>query len=74
MDAATRRQNGDEMSTAAIEEEYLTYAKAVQYCHGRGAVNVTEKTLKNYAYEGRRPLKRTKIAGRVYFARTDLEA
>jgi hypothetical protein len=36
-------------------------------------VNVTAKTLKTAAYYGSRPLKRTKIGNRVYFALSDIE-
>lgn len=62
------------MSSVATEEEYFDYARAVAYCHRVGATTVTEKTLKKYAYEGKRPLRRTKIAGRIYFARTDIDS
>ena len=62
------------MGLVATGEEYFTYERAVEYVHSKGVPTVTARTLEKYAYEGRRPLKRTKIGGRIYFARSDLDA
>lgn len=37
-------------------------------------MDVSSSTVKKAAYYGDKPLKRTKIGGRVYFARRDIEA
>jgi hypothetical protein len=47
--------------------------KAVVYARSQGLDTVTESTLKRAAYYGDKPLKRTKIGGRVYFAVEDLD-
>lgn len=54
-------------------ERFYTPTQAVVIAHQLGLTNVTPKTLKTAAYYGSRPLKRTKIGGRVYFALSDIE-
>ncbi len=38
-----------------------------------GFKKVTERTIREAAYYGDRPLKRTKVCNRVYFALADIE-
>jgi hypothetical protein len=64
----------DDMDLAVIDEEYFEYADAIAYLHEKGLRHVTYRTLVKAAYEGRRPLKRTKIGGRIYFARSDVDS
>ncbi|WP_166906173.1 helix-turn-helix domain-containing protein [Mycobacterium sp. DL440] len=61
-------------STLVEGERFYTPEEAVAVAHQLGLINVTEKTLKTAAYYGERPLKRSKIGGRVYFAQSDIEA
>jgi hypothetical protein len=50
-----------------IAEEVVTIA------HKLGARHVTLNSVKVASYEGKRPLKRIKIAGRVYYRRSDID-
>lgn len=54
-------------------ERFYTPAETVAVARQMGLTNVTAKTLKTAAYYGERPLKRTKIGGRVFFALSDIE-
>jgi hypothetical protein len=54
-------------------EHFFTPTQTVAVAHRLGLTNVTPKTLKTAAYYGDRPLKRTKIGNRVYFALSDIE-
>jgi hypothetical protein len=62
------------VSSTLEGERFYTPTEAVAVAHQLGLTNVTPKTLKTAAYYGSRPLKRTKIGGRVYFALSDIEA
>ncbi|OBI11147.1 hypothetical protein A5712_10070 [Mycobacterium sp. E2327] len=62
------------VSSTLEGERFYTPTEAVAVAHQLGLTNVTPKTLKTAAYYGRRPLKRTKIGNRVYFALSDIEA
>ncbi len=61
------------VSSTLEGERFYTPVEAVAVAHQLGLTNVTAKTLKTAAYYGDRPLKRTKIGGRVYFALSDIE-
>jgi hypothetical protein len=61
------------VSSTLEGERFFTPAEAVAEAHRLGLRNVTAKTLKTAAYYGDRPLKRTKIGNRVYFALSDIE-
>jgi hypothetical protein len=54
-------------------ERFYTPAETVAVAHQLGLKHVTLKVLKIAAYYGDRPLKRTKVGGRVYFALSDIE-
>lgn len=56
-------------------KRFFTPAEAVRHCHdNHGLTTVTETTIKKAAYLGDRPLKRTKIGGRIYYELSDIEA
>jgi hypothetical protein len=71
---STVATDANEVGRTAIPEKYFDYEGAVEHCHRRGVKHVTARTLEKAAYEGSRPLRRTKIGGRIYFARSDLDA
>ncbi|AFC42294.1 hypothetical protein OCU_10750 [Mycobacterium intracellulare ATCC 13950] len=56
------------------DKQFYDSAETVLVARELGHVDVSSSTVKKAAYYGDRPLKRTKIGGRVYFARQDIEA
>jgi hypothetical protein len=56
------------------DKQFYDPAETVLVSRELGHVDVTSSSVKKAAYYGDRPLKRTKIGGRVYFARKDIEA
>ncbi|KGI69593.1 DNA-binding protein [Mycolicibacterium rufum] len=57
-----------------VLEQFYDAAETMLEAHRRGHVDVTESTVRKAAYYGARPLKRTKIGARAFFARGDIEA
>jgi hypothetical protein len=61
------------MPVLRIEKQYFDATETALLAREMGLKNVTERTVREAAYYGDRPLKRTKIGGRVYFALADIE-
>lgn len=59
---------------SAPAQQFYDRAEVVAIAHARGLKHITEKSVITAAYEGRKPLKRTKVNGRVYYAHNDVEA
>ncbi|OBF69636.1 hypothetical protein A5753_21370 [Mycobacterium sp. 852002-51971_SCH5477799-a] len=55
-------------------QQFYDRAEVVAIAHARGLKHITENSVITAAYEGSKPLKRTKINGRIYYARNDVEA
>jgi hypothetical protein len=62
------------VAVLTLGKEFYDLAETVLVSRELGQVDVTFSTVKKAAYYGDRPLKRTKIGGRVYFSRQDIEA
>jgi hypothetical protein len=58
----------------ASTQQYYDRAEVVAIARARGLKHITENSVITAAYEGNKPLKRTKINGRIYFAHNDVEA
>ena len=54
-------------------EQYYDRAEVVAIARERGLKHITENSVITAAYYGKKPLKRTKINGRIYYARKDVE-
>lgn len=61
------------MPVLTPDKQFYDSAETVLVARELGHVDVSSSTVKKAAYYGDRPLKRTKIGGRVYFARADIE-
>lgn len=59
---------------SAPAQQFYDRAEVVVIAHARGLKHITEKSVITAAYEGRKPLKRTKVNGRVYYSHRDVEA
>lgn len=59
--------------TLPTDEKFYDRKGVVEVAHELGLTHVTEGTVVRAAYYGNKPLQRTKIGNRVYFARTDIE-
>lgn len=57
-----------------VLEQFYDAAETVLEARKLGHLDVTSSTVRKAAYYGERPLKRTKIGGRVFFARGDIQA
>ncbi|WP_050584519.1 hypothetical protein [Mycobacterium avium] len=55
-------------------QQYYDRKGVVRLAHERGLNHITENSVGNAAYKGNRPLKLTKVSGRVYFKIDDIEA
>lgn len=62
------------MPVLSPDKRFYDPAETVLVARELGHVDVSSSTVKKAAYYGERPLKRTKIGGRVYFARSDIQA
>lgn len=62
------------MPVLSPDKQFYDPAETVLVSRELGHVDVNSSTVKKAAYYGDKPLKRTKIGGRVYFARADIEA
>lgn len=61
-------------STIEENETYFTADEVVTYCHEkRNIKTVKPGTIRRATYEGDRPLRRTKIGGRVLYAQSDVD-
>ncbi len=61
------------MPALRIDKQYFDATETALLAREMGLKNVTERTVREAAYYRDRPLKRTKIGGRVYFALSDIE-
>lgn len=55
-------------------QQYYGRAEVVAIARAHGLTHITENSVITAAYVGNKPLKRTKINGRIYFAHNDVEA
>lgn len=62
------------MPVLSPDKQFYDPAETVLVSRELGHVDVNSSTVKKAAYYGTKPLKRTKIGGRVYFDRADIEA
>lgn len=58
----------------APTQQFYDRAEVVAIAHARGLKHITENSVVSAAYVGSKPLKRTKINGRIYYAHNDVEA
>jgi hypothetical protein len=61
------------MPVLISDKQFYDSAEAVLVARELGHVDVCSSTVKKAAYYGEKPLKRTKIGGRVFFTREDIE-
>jgi hypothetical protein len=61
------------MPVLRIEQQYFDATETALIAREMGLKKVSERTVREAAYYGDRPLKRTKIGNRVYFALSDIE-
>ncbi|OBF84239.1 hypothetical protein A5791_02365 [Mycobacterium sp. 852002-51163_SCH5372311] len=59
---------------SAPVQQYYDRKGVVRLAHERGLNHITENSVNAAAYHGDRPLKRTKIHGRIYYTLKDIEA
>ena len=59
--------------TAAVEQ-YYDREGVVRLARSRGLIHINENSVETAAYRGSRPLKKTKIAGRIYYSHSAVEA
>ncbi|MFN8229230.1 MAG: hypothetical protein U0R18_21200 [Mycobacterium sp.] len=52
---------------------YYTEAETVAIAHERGHVDITRNSVQKAAYDGDRPLVRTKIGNKVYYLDDDID-
>jgi hypothetical protein len=62
------------MELSTPTQQYYDRAGVVAFAHARGLRHITENSVNAAAYHGDRPLKRTKVHGRIYYAERDVEA
>lgn len=67
-------QTGKETDMTASTEQSYDRAEVVRIAHERGLKHITEHSVVTAAYRGSKPLKRTKLNGRIYFKHSDVEA
>ncbi|TXI53929.1 DNA-binding protein [Mycolicibacter arupensis] len=58
----------------APTQRFFDSAEVVAIAHARGIKHITENSVIVAAYQGRRPLKKTKVAGRVYYTQEAIDA
>lgn len=61
------------MPILRIDQQFFDATETARIAREMGFKNVTERTIREAAYYGDRPLKRTKVGNRVYFALADIE-
>lgn len=59
---------------SAPVKQFYDRAEVVAIAHARGLKHITENSVITAAYKNDRPLKLTKVNGRVYYAHSDVEA
>lgn len=57
----------------APTEQFHDRAEVVKIARERGIKHITENSVVTASYRGSKPLKRTMINGRIYYARNDIE-
>lgn len=58
----------------AVKTDQLhSMEETIQICHEAGAKHVTRNSIIAAVYQGKRTLRRTKVGGRVYFRRSDID-
>lgn len=55
-------------------QQFFDADEVVAIARSRGLKHITKNSVITAAYYGDRPLKRTKVNGRVYYAHNDVEA
>jgi len=66
--------NRKELNVTAPTQRYFNSAEVVAIAHARGLKHITGGTVRVAAYQGHRPLKKTKVAGRIYFTQEAIDA
>lgn len=61
------------MPVLSVSKQFYDAAEVVILARELGLEHVTARTVEKAAYYGDKPLKRTKIGGRVYYALADIE-
>jgi hypothetical protein len=72
--APKRELQSEIKEMSAPTQEFYDRAGVVAYAQARGITRITENSVNAAAYHDDRPLKRTKIHGRIYHAHSDVEA
>jgi hypothetical protein len=62
------------MNTPAQVQQFYDKAEVARIARERGLKHITENSVWTAAYCGNRPLKKTKINGRIYFSSSAVEA
>lgn len=62
------------MELTTPTQKYYDRAGVVSFAHELGLTHITENSVNSAAYHNDRPLKRTKVHGRIYYAQRDIEA
>lgn len=57
---------------AVQTDQYHTADEVVAIAHELGVKHITKNGVYTAAYQGSKPLKKTKINGRIYFRRSDI--
>lgn len=58
---------------SAPVKQFYDRAEVVAIAHARGLKHITENSVITAAYKNHKPLKLTKVNGRVYYAHHDVE-
>jgi hypothetical protein len=58
---------------SAPVQQFYSRAEVVAIARARGLKHITENSVITAAYKGSKPLKMTKVNGRVYYAHRDVE-
>lgn len=62
------------MELTTQTQKFYDRAGVVAFAHERGLTHITGNSVNSAAYHNNRPLKRTKVHGRIYYAQRDIEA
>ncbi|MDO0975160.1 DNA-binding protein [Mycolicibacterium frederiksbergense] len=58
---------------SAPVKQFYDRAEVVAIAHARGLKHITENSVVTASYKNHKPLKLTKVNGRVYYAHSDVE-
>lgn len=64
----------DILEEVAPTERFYDAAEVVEIARARGLKHITENSVFTATYRGRKPLRRVKFSGRVYYPRSAVEA